>query len=82
MSDSNSKQRDSDMAFVQQHVDQLMEQFDSVQVFVTRHMPGEMDGTVSINLGAGNWFTRRGQTREWVIVEDERARMPARETNE
>ena len=82
MSDQHSNQRDTDMALVQQHVDQLMDHFDSVQVFVTRHMPAEHDGTVSINLGAGNWFTRRGQTREWVLVEDERARMPAREHNE
>lgn len=59
---------------------QLGEFFDSVQVFATRHESGELDATVNIHLGVGNWFTRYGQIKEWCLKEDERARISARDT--
>lgn len=75
---SYDEQRKADMDFVQKHVTALGERFDSVQVFVTRHEAGEHDGTVNINLGAGNYFTRYGQIRDWCIRQDEQARIDRR----
>lgn len=69
---------DSDKKLVNAHVEQLMEHFDTVQIFVTRHMPAEADGTVSASLGAGNWLARRGQIRDWQLESDERIRHHAR----
>ena len=53
---------------------QLGEHFDSVQIFVTRHEPGERDGTVTACAGIGNWYSRYGQIKEWVIKQDQHAR--------
>lgn len=53
---------------------QLGEYFDSVQIFVTRHESGERDGTINVNAGIGNWFTRFGQIKEWVIKQEQNAR--------
>lgn len=69
---------DRELAIIQKHVDALGEHFDSVQIFVTRHDAAIEDGTVSANLGSGNWFARYGQTREWVVKNDERARESVR----
>jgi hypothetical protein len=78
MSDVSSNSRDEDLQRVQRHVDQLGEHFDTVQIFCTRHMPAELDGTVCVNRGAGNWQARFGQVNEWVIYETERIRECAR----
>lgn len=67
--------RDQDMERVQACANQLMEHFDSVQIFVTRHEEVESQGTVNINLGAGNYFTRSGHVREWIIKQDQQARQ-------
>lgn len=76
MSDSSI---DREMAFVRTHLDALAEHFDCVQLFATRCETGELDGTVTIQMGAGNWYTRYGHVREWLIKQDERARMKERE---
>lgn len=43
---------------------QLLEHFDSVQIFVTSH---KADETEAIATGEGNFLTRYGQIREWVL---------------
>jgi hypothetical protein len=63
---------------VQRAVDALSEHFDSVQVFVSRHDGERPDQTLTIQIGAGNWFTRLGQVRDWLIKQDELARIEAR----
>ncbi len=79
MSDStSSNQSEADMTLVRRHVQQLGEHFDTVHVFCVRHMPAELDGTVSVNIGEGNWHSRVNQIREFVIYEDERIRCAAR----
>ena len=65
---------DREMALLEQHVNQLAEHFDSVQIFVTRSDP-QQDGTVNANRGTGNWFTRYGQVRSWLVKADERSRQ-------
>lgn len=57
----------------------LMEHFDSVQIFCTRH---EGDGTVRISEGAGNYYARFGQVEEWMIREKEVCRKPQRTSEE
>lgn len=48
---------------LRRHCSQIMEHFDSVQIFVTRTMP---DGTRTIAWGDGNWFARYGQISYWL----------------
>lgn len=74
-------QHDEDLRRVRAACDTLMEHFDSVHVFVTRHEAGRLDGTVNAHYGAGNWFTRYGQIVEWVKKSDRRTeRMVDRES--
>ena len=71
-----------DIQRVQQALLVLGEHFDAVQIFVTRNT-GEEDGnTVSLAMGAGNWFARYGHVREWIIKKDEEARADARKDSE
>lgn len=83
MSDNiSSNQREDDLALVRKHVQQLGEHFESVHIFASRHMPAELDGTVTVNQGLGHWHARYGQIREWLIYEDERARIAARKSED
>jgi hypothetical protein len=58
---------------VDSHVAQLMEHFDAVQIFVSRH-DGETGNTGSIHRGGGNWYARVGQVQEWLSEADEDVR--------
>ena len=54
----------------------LGDHFDSVHIFCTRYEPEtKVGGTSAINKGVGNWFARYGQIREWLICQDEEARL-------
>jgi len=59
----------------------LGEHYDTVQVFVTRHTPGddEESGTINAHTGRGNWLARLGQVKDWVIKQDEKTRISCRE---
>lgn len=72
------EEKDVDLERVQAAINLLSEHFDTVQVFCTRHEPGELDGTVNVNLGAGNYYTRSGQIREWLVKQNKRAEMECR----
>lgn len=50
-----------------QHCIDLLKNFDSVQIFVTRHDNGS-GTTVNATNGRGNWFARLGQVAQWVKV--------------
>jgi hypothetical protein len=71
-------ERDEDLRRVQEAVNVLVEHFDAVHVFATRHEPEEEGGTASVQIGAGNWFARYGQIKEWTIKQDEFSRINAR----
>lgn len=73
------EQRDADMLRVRETCNALMEHFDSVQIFATRHEAGELSGTVQVDFGRGNWFARRGQIHDWCVKEDEVTRQQARQ---
>lgn len=51
------------------HVNQLMEHFESVQIFVSKHRPNK-DSTLVVQRGDGNWFARYGQVRAWMVREE------------
>lgn len=70
--------RDKDLAIVTTHLEQLSEHFESVQIFCNRHEHGELDGTVQVQKGSGNWFARYGQVKQWVVEQEEYERMKAR----
>lgn len=57
----------------------LGEHFDSVMIFASRYQPNEGEGTtLTMNSGVGNWHTRYGQVREWLIKADEQGRIDER----
>lgn len=60
------EQRKKDTERLQQAVTPLMEHFDTVHIFATRHEAGTLDGTLRCSTGRGNWFARMGQIFEWV----------------
>lgn len=59
------KQEEIDMKLLENHANQLMEHFDTVQIFATRNCPSE-GGTVDCQMGKGNWFARYGQIGLWL----------------
>lgn len=61
---------DRDKEIIQSHVAQLMEHFDTVQIFCTRHSE-ELEGTVRVQWGGGNYYARYGQVNKWLIEEEE-----------
>lgn len=73
--------RESDLEKVKRACADLGEHFDTVQIFTTRHEPTE-GGTRNISWGSGNWFARYGQTKNWIVHEDERIREDLRKDTE
>jgi hypothetical protein len=65
---------------VRRHVAQLSEHFDAVHIFVSAKQ--SVDGrpaTGTFDLGAGNWYARLGQVREWLVGQDEVTRHRVRQ---
>ena len=52
----------------------LSSEFDSVHIFASKHRP-EQGGTASVNYGIGNYFSRYGQVRVWIVREEEVQRV-------
>lgn len=67
-----------DRKFIDAKVAEMMERFDSVMVFATKHEGGDDGLTRGYNRGRGNFFTRYGQIREWLIYEEEATRVKVR----
>jgi hypothetical protein len=63
---------EGDMRKLRNATAQLMESFDTVQIFATRHVSTD-DGTVAVQYGEGNWYARRGQVGEWIVKQDARS---------
>ena len=70
---------EEDVEIVKKACTALGEHFDTVHVFATRHDPATLDGTVTVAYGAGSWFARYGQIQEWMIKQDEQARLKVRQ---
>ncbi len=58
------------------HVAQLRENFDTVQIFVTRH--DGTKGTFYACKGSGNWYARTGYVQAWLDKCNEQERMEVR----
>ena len=82
MTPEEEESRKADLALVQSHVTAFGEQFDTVQIFVTRHAAVELDGTINIGLGAGNYFARFGQVVEWQVKQNEQSCIDRRHNDE
>lgn len=52
----------------------LIEHFDSVRIFVTKH-DGEKDATGSFTSGKGNFFAQQGQIAEWMLIQSGEAHL-------
>jgi hypothetical protein len=66
--------KETDLKRIETAAKALGEFYDSVHIFATRHESGEANGTVNLSWGEGNWFSRYGQIRDWLIRQEERAR--------
>jgi hypothetical protein len=70
---------EADLTKIQDALNVLCEHFDAVHIFASRHEPETEDGTVSVQKGVGNWYARYGQITEWMVKQDEFARINCRE---
>lgn len=73
-----NQEREKDLALINDALNTLIEHFDSVQIFVSRHEEAVSNGTITLQNGRGNWFTRYGQIKQWIIRSDESARIEER----
>ena len=62
-------EKDPDLKILENHVAQLAEHFDTVQIFVTRYI-GESKETVNAHYGTGNYFARVGQVSQWLGMQE------------
>lgn len=67
---------DNEQELVDHCKDKLLEHFDSVQIFVTRHS-GQDGDTAGYESGGGNFYARLGQVREWIGLQDQYQRNHA-----
>ncbi len=73
---------EKDHKIVDEFRERLLEHFDSVRIFVTRHS-GEQDATGSYTTGGGHFYAQLGQVNEWMQIQLQQARNDAhRKDNE
>jgi hypothetical protein len=53
----------------------LQDQFDTVQIFATKHDAAPGKGTYRFEWGAGSWYARYGHVRGWMLRQDEGLRV-------
>lgn len=81
MSDPNDSEAQTIKEIVQLHARQIGEYVDSVQIFVTKQSDCGKT-TRSYEFGTGNFQARICQVKEWVIMQDEYAKVWARKKQE
>lgn len=64
---------DPEQLIVDEAVAKLLEHFDSVKIFVTRH-DGDKQATDSYDAGGGNLYAQLGQIHEYLAYQDQYAR--------
>lgn len=55
----------------------LAEHFDNVRIFVQWPTPNDEQRSKTYNTGRGNWWAQYGQIKEWIVMEEHRARIEA-----
>lgn len=63
-------EEDPDITIMDRHVAALMEHFDTVHVFTSRHEPGREGKSMVCDRGSGHWYARYGQVKEWIIRQE------------
>jgi len=66
---------DPDLELLEGIKAKLLEHFDTVQIFVTRH-DGQKDDTEAIRVGGGNFYARCGQVRRWLLDMEQEPIVP------
>lgn len=77
----SERQDKDDSERLQKAIDTLGEFYDAVQIFANRHEP-EHGGTIFSSRGVGNWYSRYGQVKTWIISEEERTKEDLRRSME
>lgn len=72
---------EEDIQLVKYAADRLMDHFDSVRIFVTKH-DGTCDVTTPYTTGAGNFYAQLGQVNEWRATQNEIPREEVRQENQ
>lgn len=69
MNEPNDDARERLSQIIQGHVNQLREHFDSVQILCSNLEEGG-ENTSSFTYGSGNWHSRQGLAKEWILYCD------------
>lgn len=77
----DEKKPPTDFELVEKAAKELSEHFDGVQIFANR-LENNEGGTINIQYGTGNWFSRYGQIRQWLIKEEEHSKCEARKRHD
>lgn len=64
------KLSNEEQALVDKAKEGLLEHFDSVRIFVTKHN-GSEDETESYESGGGNFYAQLGQVHEWLCIQEQ-----------
>ncbi len=56
--------------------DKICEHVDAVTIFICKRREDGKDGTWRAAFGRGNYYTRYGQIKQWVLAEDHEAAHP------
>lgn len=65
-------QKEKKLELIKNQVRVLMQSFDTVQIFCTKHEAGNDPETLEYQSGDGNFMARYGQVRAWLLYEDAR----------
>lgn len=75
MTDDEREQRFR--AVLRRHVDELMAEFDQVQIFVIKDN-GRDEETDAMEMGNGNFYARQAFVSDWLVRQKERVRLHER----
>ena len=73
---------DDDEKIINSALDMLVEHFDTVQIFCSRHEANKENGTVGFQAGRGNMYAREGQIKSWLTKHKERLKEEVRNEEE
>lgn len=70
----NSKSQERSHKQIMKCVKELAEGFDTVQIFLTKHVDinKNLEDTESLYFGIGNKFAIYGQVRNWLLTEEKK----------
>lgn len=75
----SDEQRDKKLQLIKNQAAILEPSFDSVHIFATKYDP-ESGDTSQFNFGTGNWFSRYGQVRYFIVFEEAKTAKQGKES--